>query len=110
MFELIKRRVTTEKASSLLREKGQYTYDVDLRLTKTQIKKLFKHLYDVEITWIHTHVRPLKRRSGRLQRSYKSHYKRVIFKIKQVHMLPWEESALEKAQSAKQNDAMRRES
>lgn len=101
MFKLIKRRVATEKATLLLEQKGQYTYDVDLRLNKTQIKKLFKHIYGVQITSIHTYILPLKKKRSRLQCGYEPRFKRVIFTIKQVNMLGWEKEKVEKAAKAK---------
>lgn len=96
MFGLIKRRVTTEKAVTLLQEKGQYTYDVDVRLNKTQIKKLFNHIYGVQMTSIRTYILPLKKKRGRLQCGYESRYKRVVFTIKQVNMLDWEKDEVKK--------------
>lgn len=101
MFKLIKRRVTTEKAAILLKEKGQYTFDVDMRLNKTQIKKVFKEIYDVQITSICTHVLPLKKRRGRLQCGYKPRHKRVIFTIAQINMLGWEKEAARKKAEAR---------
>lgn len=95
MFGLIKRRVTTEKATILLEEKGQYTYDVDVRLNKTQIKKLFNHIYGVQVKSIRTYILPLKKRRSRLQCGYESRYKRVVFTIKQVNMLAWEKKLVE---------------
>jgi ribosomal protein L23 len=97
MTLLIKGRVLTEKAAILLEENGQYIYDVDARLTKTQIKLLFKHVFGVDMTSIRTHKRPLKKLRGRSALGYRPRYKRVIFTIRPTDMLPWEKEAAERA-------------
>lgn len=53
----------TEKAIKQI-EKNKYTFDVDVQLTKKQIKKIFEELYSVRISSIKTHrlaKKPLKR-------------------------------------------------
>jgi ribosomal protein L23 len=82
MHPLIKKEVLTEKSQILYALYGQYTYDVDVRLSKPQIRKLFKILFDVDITTLRTH-RLTSRRRGRLSRGHKSLYKRILFRIKQ---------------------------
>lgn len=44
----------TEKAIKKI-EKNIYTFDVDVQLTKKQIKKTFEELYSVRISSIKTH-------------------------------------------------------
>lgn len=100
MTLLIKGRVQTEKAAILMEEYGVYTYDVDARLTKTQIKLLFNHVFGVDMTSIRTHVLPPKRMRGRLSRGYKPRYKRVLFTIKPTNVLPWQKTKAEKAAKA----------
>ena len=107
MTPLIKGRIQNEKAAIAMEENGVYVYDVDARLTKTQIKLLFKHLFDVDIVRIRTHALPPKRLRGRTSRGYEPHYKRALFTIKSTSVLPWkravkgagnaEEGAKEKA-------------
>lgn len=43
MIDLVKYPVLTGKATKLL-EKNQYTFDVDVRLTKSEIKVLIQEL------------------------------------------------------------------
>ena len=83
-----------------MEEYGVYTYDVDARLTKTQIKLLFNHVFGVDMTSIRTHVLPPKRMRGRLSRGYKPRYKRVLFTIKPTNVLPWQKTKAEKAAKA----------
>ena len=49
MVDLIKSPVITEKSYFALFKNKQYTFDVDLRLTKPQIKKLFEKLFDPDV-------------------------------------------------------------
>jgi large subunit ribosomal protein L23 len=45
--------VITEKSYRLI-EKNQYTFDVDPRLTKPQIKKVFENLFQVNVLAVNT--------------------------------------------------------
>ena len=47
LIDLVKYPVITEKTYLALYENRQYTFDVDKRLTKTQIKKVFESLFNV---------------------------------------------------------------
>lgn len=103
MYPLIKARVQNEKAAILMQESGVYVYDVDARLTKTQIKHLFKHLFDVDIVSIRTHALPPQRLRGRTSRGYQPRYKRALFTIKSTSVLPWKRKV--KGKNAKGADA-----
>ena len=46
-IDLIKYPIITEKTYLALYKNRQYTFDIDKRLTKTQIKKLFSNLFNV---------------------------------------------------------------
>lgn len=54
IFDFIKKPVITEKTTKLIEQK-QYTFDVDAKLTKTQIKKIFEQYYGIQIKSIRTH-------------------------------------------------------
>ena len=54
IFDFLKRPVITEKATKLIEQK-QYTFDVDSRLTKKQIQKIFEYYYGISIKSIKTH-------------------------------------------------------
>ena len=87
MIDLVKYPVITEKSSRLI-EKNQYTFDVDPRLTKPQIKKVFENLFQVNVIAVNTHLPPVeKKRLGR-QQGYKTRYKRVIITIKPNQTIP----------------------
>ena len=80
MIDLIKYPVLTEKSTRLL-ENNQYTFDVDLRLTKTKIKALIEELFEVKVLSVNTHRSPRKsKRIGQYQ-GYRPRYKRVIITL-----------------------------
>ena len=46
--DIIKRPVITERSSELMAEK-KYTFEVDTRATKTQVKKAIEEIFGVEV-------------------------------------------------------------
>ena len=83
MISLVKRPVLTEKTSVILTKNRQYTFDVHKGLTKTQIKKLFETLFEVNVIGVNTHIPPRKTVRVGLARGYRPLYKRVIVTLKQ---------------------------
>nr|YP_009106389.1 ribosomal protein L23 [Fusochloris perforata]AIT95200.1 ribosomal protein L23 [Fusochloris perforata] len=81
MINLIKHFVLTEKSTKLV-VNNQYTFDVDLRLTKTQIKGLIQELFNIKIIAINTHILPRKKKRVGTIQGYKTRYKRVIITVK----------------------------
>lgn len=64
-LEIIKAPVITEK-SQLLKEAGQYTFKVDPRANKTEIKQAIEKIFNVKVISIKTiNEKPKKRRVGR---------------------------------------------
>ena len=82
MIDLVKSPVITEKTHLALALESKYTFDVDKRLTKPQIKKLFENLFPINIIRINTLIPP--KQSIRFARSsgFKPSYKRVILTLK----------------------------
>jgi large subunit ribosomal protein L23 len=95
MTYLIKQRVRTHKAMIQLAAFNKYTFDVDCKLTKPQIKKLLDVVYNVSVEKINTHKRPLKVKSKLRQPRYISSYKRAIIQIKPGTKLPFMQSKME---------------
>lgn len=65
LVDFLKKPVLTEKTTKYLEQK-QYTFEVDVQLTKTQIKKIFEQYYGLKIQSIktyriHSFSRPKKR-------------------------------------------------
>jgi large subunit ribosomal protein L23 len=83
MIDLIKYPVLNYKTYKMLNENKQYTFDVDLRLSKPQIKKLFEYYFSVNVTQINTQIHPRKKRLYiSTSQGYKTRYKRVIIQLK----------------------------
>lgn len=69
MFDFLKKPIMTEKAIKQI-EKNVYTFDVDVQLTKKQIKKIFEELYSIRISSIKTHrLTPRKKGQKPLKRA-----------------------------------------
>ncbi len=83
MIDLVKYPVFTEKTSIILSNNRQYTFDVDKRLTKTQIKKLFESLFEVNVISVNTHIPPRKTVRVGINRGYRPSYKRAIITLKE---------------------------
>nr|YP_009106611.1 ribosomal protein L23 [Dicloster acuatus]AIT95437.1 ribosomal protein L23 [Dicloster acuatus] len=78
MLDLVKSPViSTEKTIRLIETNNQYSFDVDVRLTKPQIRKLVEEFFNVKVLAVNTHRPP--RKNKRL--SSKINYKRVIITI-----------------------------
>lgn len=79
-IDLIKYPVVTDKANRLI-EKNQYTFLVDPRLTKLNIKKAIEFLFDVKIIKINSsNLAKKKRRVGQFI-GVRPRYKKVIIKL-----------------------------
>jgi large subunit ribosomal protein L23 len=77
LADLIRRPIITEKATLLL-ENNQYTFEVDPRATKPEIKAAIELLFDVKVTGINTLKPPRKaKRVGKFL-GHRALYKRAI--------------------------------
>jgi large subunit ribosomal protein L23 len=81
MIDLVKYPVLTEKSTRLL-ENNQYTFDVDLRLTKTKIKTLIEEIFSVKVLAVNTHRSPRKKRRIGQYQGFKPKHKRVIITLR----------------------------
>ena len=64
-LEILKAPVITEK-SEIAKQDGKYTFKVDPRANKLEIKEAIEKLFNVKVTSIRTlNVKPKKRRVGR---------------------------------------------
>lgn len=86
MIQLLRYPVLTEKSMKFL-ELDKYTFDIDVKLTKPQIKNLVEKTFDVKVTSVNTHIPPKKSRRIGLTRGSKPLVKRVIVKLKQGQSL-----------------------
>lgn len=82
LADLIYRPIITEKATLLL-EENQYTFEVDPRATKPQIKAAIESLFDVKIVGISTMKPPRKKRRVGKFAGTRAQVKRAIVKLKE---------------------------
>ena len=87
MIELLKHPIFTEKSVRLIAD-NQYTFDVDIKLTKPEIKKVIKEIFKVDIVSVNTHRPPRKKRRLGITTGFKSSKKRVIITLKKGQSLP----------------------
>jgi large subunit ribosomal protein L23 len=84
---LIKTPIITEKSYIGMFKNRQYTFDVDSRLTKPQLKKLFETLFEIQIIGINTHCPARQKVRIGMTQGFRPHYKRVILTLKEGQSL-----------------------
>jgi len=78
--EIIKRPIITEKSMSMIPQK-KYTFEVDRRANKIEIKKAVEQLFGVEVEKVWTmNVKPKRKRMGRFEGRTKA-WKKAIVKL-----------------------------
>ena len=78
--DIIKAPLITEKVNSMTQE-NKYTFKVDVKANKTQIKQAIEKIFNVKVESVHTvTVRPKKKRVGRYV-GLTSKYKKAIVKL-----------------------------
>ena len=87
LVDIIKNPVVTEKATRLM-ELNQYTFDVDVRLTKTKIKALIEEVFQVKVLSVNTHRCPRKKKRLGQYQGYKPRNKRVIITLRPEDSIP----------------------
>ena len=80
MYDVIKRPIITEKSSNLV-ENLQYTFEVDPKATKTEIKDAIEKIFKVKVIEIRTIN--VHRKAKRMQRyeGFKPAYKKAIVRL-----------------------------
>jgi large subunit ribosomal protein L23 len=78
VYEIIKRPIDTEK-TRYQAEGGKYTFEVDRRANKHQVKEAVEQIFDVEVLYVNTINVPAKRgRYGRRIVTRKPAWKKAI--------------------------------
>lgn len=80
LIDSIKYPIITEKSTTAL-EQNQYTFIVDKRLTKTEIKKAIEFLFKVKVEKVNTQNQPLKSKRVGSKQGFKPQYKKAIIRI-----------------------------
>jgi|EP00884_Botryococcus_braunii_P001578 large subunit ribosomal protein L23 len=81
MIQMLRYPVLTEKSIRFI-ESDQYTFDIDVKMTKPQIKSLIETVFNVKVNSVNTHIPPRKSRRVGLTRGSKPLCKRVIITLK----------------------------
>lgn len=79
--------ILTEKTIRLL-EQNQYTFDVNQKSTKTQIKKWIESFFDVKVKTINSHIPPEKRKRIGPIIGHSVRYKRMIITLQSGYSIP----------------------
>lgn len=80
--DIIKRPVITERSADLMSE-DKYTFDVDVRANKTQVKHAVEEIFDVKVDKVNImNVKPKKKRMGRYE-GYTNRRRKAIVKLKE---------------------------
>jgi large subunit ribosomal protein L23 len=77
LADIIRRPIITEKATRLL-EDNQYTFEVNPKARKPQIRAAIEYLFDVKVTGVSTLLPPRKKRRVGKFVGFKAQYKRAI--------------------------------
>jgi len=82
VYEVIKRPIITEHSSKLVADLNQYTFEVDVRANKIQIKEAVESIFDVDVLKVATMIMPLKRgRRGRKSYQRSPEWKKAIITL-----------------------------
>ena len=85
-YDIIFAPIITEKTASMETE-GKYTFKVDVRANKTQIKQAIEESFNVKVEKINTlNVKPKTRRVGRYA-GKTNRYKKAIVKLAEGHTI-----------------------
>lgn len=80
--EIIKKPLLTEKSYLKMNLDGKYTFKVNYRATKTQVKKAFETIFEVKVAKVNiVKTKPKAKRVGRYQ-GLTSAYKKAIITLK----------------------------
>jgi large subunit ribosomal protein L23 len=79
LYEVIKRPIITEGSTALVSELNQYTFEVDMRANKIQIKEAVEVIFNVDVLKVSTMIVPKKRgRRGRKEYVRTAAWKKAI--------------------------------
>lgn len=84
IIDNVKSFVLTEKSARLIEQNNRYTFDVDPRLTKPQIRKFVEEVFQVKVIAVNTHRPPRKKRRLGSSQGYRTQYKRAIVTLRET--------------------------
>ncbi|HEX9705111.1 MAG TPA: 50S ribosomal protein L23 [Gemmatimonadales bacterium] len=80
--------LVTEKSSAAFAARKEYSFRVDSRATKPQIKAAVEDLFKVTVTGVRTHVMPAKRRTYGRNVGRRPAWKKAIVSLKDGDAIP----------------------
>ena len=80
-YQVVFRPLITEKGTHLSTQHNAYTFEVNPRATKTDIKRAVEALWEVRVVAIRTQNRPGKYRQVRNQKGHTRGWKKAIVKL-----------------------------
>ncbi len=82
-YEIIKAPIITEQSTKLIEGQNKYTFKVDQKANKVEIKKAIEKIFNVKVLSVNTvNVLPKFKRMGKYE-GYKSAYKKAIVKLEE---------------------------
>jgi large subunit ribosomal protein L23 len=89
LYDVIKRPIITEGSTLMAAEQNQFTFEVDLRANKIQIKEAVEVIFNVDVLKVSTSILPMKRgRRGRKQYARTSEWKKAIITLPAGQKIP----------------------
>jgi large subunit ribosomal protein L23 len=80
-YDIIKAPIITEQSTQLIESQNRYTFKVDKKANKVEIKKAIEAIFSVNVLSVNTvNVLPKFKRMGKYE-GYKSAYKKAVVKI-----------------------------
>lgn len=89
LYDVLRRPIISEKATMLGEELNQYTFEVDMRANKIQIRDAVDLMFYVNVERVNTMIMPPKRgRRGRRIYIRKKKWKKAIVTIRDGQTIP----------------------
>jgi large subunit ribosomal protein L23 len=80
-YDIIKAPIITEQSTQLIESQNRYTFKVDKKANKVEIKKAIEAIFSVNVLSVNTvNVLPKFKRMGKYE-GYESAYKKAVVKI-----------------------------
>lgn len=80
-YDILKAPIITEQSTKLIESQNRYTFKVDTKANKVEIKKAVETIFNVKVLSVNTvNVLPKFKRMGKYE-GYKSAYKKAIVKL-----------------------------
>jgi large subunit ribosomal protein L23 len=80
-YDILKAPIITEQSTKLIESQNRYTFKVDRKANKVEIKKAVETIFNVKVLAVNTiNVLPKFKRMGKHE-GYKSAYKKAVVKL-----------------------------